>query len=90
MPGSEKIWTADLVLIAIGFSGPEEEVLKAFALKQDKHQKIKATNEKYATNIKGVFMAGDVRRGQSLVVWAIQEGREAAIACDSYMMSNIK
>ncbi|KQL20045.1 glutamate synthase subunit beta [Cytobacillus solani] len=90
IPGSEKIWPADLVLIAIGFSGPEEEVLKAFALKQDKHQKIKATNEKYATNIEGVFMAGDVRRGQSLVVWAIQEGREAAIACDSYMMSKIK
>ncbi|WP_102274969.1 glutamate synthase subunit beta [Cytobacillus massiliigabonensis] len=90
IPGSEKIWSADLVLIAIGFSGPEVEVLQAFALKQEKQQKMEAENDKYATNIEGVFIAGDVRRGQSLVVWAIREGREAALVCDKYMMSKIK
>ena len=87
IPGTDKIWPVELVLIAIGFSGPEEEVLQAFALKQDKEQKTKATNDGYATNIEGIFIAGDVRRGQSLVVWAIKEGREAALACNKYLMS---
>lgn len=90
IPGSEKIWPADLVLIAIGFSGPEEELLHTLALKQDKRFKTNEKGGKYATNIDGLYIAGDVRRGQSLVVWAIKEGREAAIECDKYMMSKIK
>ncbi|WP_057768046.1 glutamate synthase subunit beta [Cytobacillus praedii] len=90
IPGSEKIWPADLVLIAIGFSGAEKELLDAFTLDQDKRQKMNVTNDKYTTNLDGVFIAGDVRRGQSLVVWAIKEGREAANECDKYMMSKMK
>lgn len=85
IPGTEKIWPAELILIAIGFSGPEEEVLQAFALIKDKGKKANRMNEKYETNIEGVFIAGDVRRGQSLVVWAIQEGREVALACNRYL-----
>jgi glutamate synthase (NADPH/NADH) small chain len=88
IPGSEKEWPADLVLLAMGFSGPEKEGLVAqLDLQLDERGNIK-TNDKYMTNKPGIFAAGDMRRGQSLVVWAISEGREAAFHVDSYLMGN--
>ncbi|HEX7065043.1 MAG TPA: glutamate synthase subunit beta [Bacillales bacterium] len=86
IPGTEKTWEADLVLIAIGFEGPEQEVIRHIGLDQDERSNVKAEYGEYRTNIEGVFAAGDVRRGQSLIVWAINEGREAARECDRYLM----
>ncbi len=84
--GSEKTQPAQLVLLAMGFLGPETGVLKEMGLELDHRSNIKADYEKYATSKKGVFAAGDCRRGQSLVVWAINEGRGAARECDRYLM----
>jgi glutamate synthase (NADPH/NADH) small chain len=86
VPGSEKTRPAQLVLLALGFLGPEQALLKELKLDSDPRSNIKAEHEKYTTNIKGVFAAGDCRRGQSLVVWAINEGRGAARECDRYLM----
>ncbi|MCP5327232.1 MAG: glutamate synthase subunit beta [Sinobacteraceae bacterium] len=86
VPGSEKTLPAQLVLLAMGFLGPGTGVLKEMGLELDARTNIKADYEKYATNKKGVFAAGDCRRGQSLVVWAINEGRGAARECDRYLM----
>lgn len=86
IPGTEKLLPADLVLLAMGFLGPEETVLKGLGVVQDERSNAKAEYGKYVTNIKGVFAAGDMRRGQSLVVWAIHEGRGAARALDEYLM----
>ncbi|HET7627232.1 MAG TPA: glutamate synthase subunit beta [Bacillales bacterium] len=86
IPGTEKVWPVDLVLIAIGFEGPEQEVIRHFGLEQDGRTNVKAACGDYRTNVEGVFAAGDVRRGQSLIVWAINEGREAARECDRYLM----
>ncbi len=88
MAGTERILPAQLVLLAMGFLGPEEIVLKGLGVAQDERTNVKAEYGKYATNIPGVFAAGDCRRGQSLVVWAIQEGRGAARECDRYLMGN--
>ncbi|PIU39882.1 MAG: glutamate synthase [Candidatus Omnitrophica bacterium CG07_land_8_20_14_0_80_50_8] len=88
MPGTEKILPAQLVLLAMGFLGPEDTVLKSLGIAQDKRSNVKADYGKYATNLKGVFAAGDMRRGQSLVVWAIHEGRGAARALDAYLMGS--
>lgn len=85
IPGSEEILPADLVLLAMGFLGPEDRLLQALGIERDARSNVKAEYGKYATNIPGVFAAGDMRRGQSLVVWAIQEGREAARAADEYL-----
>ncbi|KKB36660.1 glutamate synthase subunit beta [Bacillus thermotolerans] len=85
IPGTEKIWPAQLVLVAIGFSGPEEEVIQAFDVEQDGRSCIHTPENRYTTTIDGVFAAGDVRRGQSLIVWAIQEGRGAAQECNHYL-----
>ena len=84
--GSEKVYPAQLVLLAMGFLGPEETVAKALGLETDPRSNFKAEYGQYATSIEGVFAAGDCRRGQSLVVWAINEGREAARECDRYLM----
>ncbi len=84
--GSEKTQPAQLVLLAMGFLGPETGVLKELGIELDHRSHVKAEYEKYATNRKGVFAAGDCRRGQSLVVWAINEGRGAARECDRYLM----
>ncbi|OIO36867.1 MAG: glutamate synthase [Candidatus Omnitrophica bacterium CG1_02_46_14] len=84
--GTEKILPTQLVLLAMGFLGPEDIVLKGLGVQQDERSNAKAEYGKYATNIKGVFAAGDMRRGQSLVVWAIHEGRGAARALDQYLM----
>ena len=85
-PGSEKEHPAQLVLLAMGFLGPEQGLLKDLKVEVDARSNVKADYGKYATSIPGVFAAGDARRGQSLVVWAINEGRGAARECDRYLM----
>jgi glutamate synthase (NADPH/NADH) small chain len=88
VPGSEFYLDADLVLIAIGFSGPVKNgLLEQLPLSLDQRGNIQ-TNEKFMTSIPGVFSAGDARRGQSLVVWAIAEGRKAAHHMDAYLMGS--
>jgi len=84
--GSEKEWKADLITLALGFLGPEQTATDMQELEYDPRSNIKAEYGKFATNIEGVFAAGDCRRGQSLVVWAINEGRGAADAIDKYFM----
>ena len=89
--GSEKILKADLVLLAMGFVNPVATVLEAFGVDKDARGNAKATTEAtgcYATNVPKVFAAGDMRRGQSLVVWAIREGRQAARAVDEFLMGS--
>ena len=84
--GSEKTVDAGLVLIAAGFLGAQKEVADAFGVQMDPRSNLAADNKTYATNVPKVFAAGDARRGQSLVVWAIREGREAARAVDEFLM----
>jgi len=86
--GSEKEIPAELVLLAMGFTGPEQPVLKELGIQTDARSNIVAEHGKFATNVKGIFTAGDCRRGQSLVVWAINEGRGAARECDRYLMGS--
>ena len=86
VPGTEQVRPVQLVLLAMGFLGPEQPLLEALKVECDARTNIKADFEKYSTNIKGVFAAGDCRRGQSLVVWAFNEGRGAARECDRYLM----
>ena len=89
VPGSEKEWKADLVLLAMGFVNPVATVLDAFGVEKDVRGNAKADTESvqaYCTNVPKVFASGDMRRGQSLVVWAIREGRQAARAIDQYLM----
>ncbi len=88
--GSEKILPADLVLIAMGFLGPEDTIMKQLNIEVDPRSNVKAEYGKFATNVEGVFSAGDMRRGQSLVVWAINEGRAAATAVDAFLASKHK
>jgi glutamate synthase (NADPH/NADH) small chain len=84
--GTEKIMPAQLVLLAMGFLGPEQPLLESLGLERDGRSNIKADPGQFTTSIPGVFAAGDCRRGQSLVVWAINEGRGAARECDRYLM----
>jgi glutamate synthase (NADPH/NADH) small chain len=70
----------------MGFLGPEQAILKDLKLETDARSNIKAEHEKYRTNLPNIFAAGDCRRGQSLVVWAINEGRGAARECDRFLM----
>jgi glutamate synthase (NADPH/NADH) small chain len=86
VPGTEKTQPAQLVLLAMGFLGPEQMLLKDLAVETDARSNAKAEHGNFATSIKGVFAAGDCRRGQSLIVWAINEGRGAARECDRYLM----
>ncbi|MSR82403.1 MAG: glutamate synthase subunit beta [Candidatus Latescibacteria bacterium] len=86
IPGTDKVWPADLVLLAMGFLGPEDAILEQLAVERDERSNAKAQYGRFSTNIEGVFAAGDMRRGQSLVVWAINEGRGAARECDRYLM----
>ena len=86
--GTEKVWPADLVLLAMGFRGPEDAMLEQLGIERDERSNARAEYEKYATSIEGVFAAGDMRRGQSLVVWAINEGRGAAREVDRYLMGS--
>ncbi|UDF37270.1 UNVERIFIED_ORG: glutamate synthase subunit beta [Shinella sp. XGS7] len=89
VPGSEQILKADLVFLAMGFVSPVATILDAFGVAKDARGNAKATTDftgGYATNVPKVFAAGDMRRGQSLVVWAIREGRQAARAVDEFLM----
>jgi len=83
--GTEQVRPAQLVLLAMGFLGPEQPLLQALGVECDPRTNIKAEFEKYTTNLKGVFAAGDCRRGQSLVVWAFNEGRGVARECDRFL-----
>ncbi len=86
IPGTEKVWQTQLVLLAMGFLGPEEAILDQIGVQRDERSNARAEYGRYMTNQPGVFAAGDMRRGQSLVVWAIHEGRGAARECDRYLM----
>jgi glutamate synthase (NADPH/NADH) small chain len=91
VPGTEKTHKADLVLLAMGFVNPVATVLDAFGVDKDARGNAKASTDftgGYATNVDKVFAAGDIRRGQSLVVWAIREGRQAARAVDEFLMGS--
>ena len=81
--GSEKIWNCDIVLLALGFLGPKSGLAQQLGVNTDEKSNYKTNN--YQTNISNVFSAGDMRRGQSLIVWAISEGREAAREVDIYL-----
>jgi glutamate synthase (NADPH/NADH) small chain len=86
IPGTEKVLPAQLVLLALGFSGPENQLLDHLGVEKDPRSNAKAEHGKFATSVPGIFAAGDMRRGQSLIVWAINEGRGAARECDRYLM----
>lgn len=86
VPGTEQIRPANLVLLAMGFLGPEQELPEALGIERDPRSNIKAEFGRFSTSIDGVFAAGDCRRGQSLVVWAFNEGRGAARECDRFLM----
>ncbi|KAL3921113.1 MAG: hypothetical protein SGPRY_005014, partial [Prymnesium sp.] len=83
--GSEKEWPADLVILAMGFRHPEHTVIKGLNIELDARNNAKANTTDFRTSTPAVFAAGDCRRGQSLVVWAINEGRGAAASCDAYL-----
>ncbi len=89
VPGSEKDYPCELVLLAMGFVSPVASVLEAFGVERDARGNARAptdSGQAYKTNVDKVFAAGDMRRGQSLIVWAIREGRQAARAVDQYLM----
>ncbi len=92
VPGSEWEMKADLVLLAMGFLGPVQGgMLEQFGVEKDARSNVKADTEgarAYATSVTKVFTAGDMRRGQSLVVWAIREGRQCARAVDEFLMGS--
>lgn len=86
--GTEKVYPAQLVLLAMGFLGPEDTALAELEIKRDGRSNVETAPGKYQTSIENVFAAGDMRRGQSLVVWAINEGRSAAAECNEYLRKN--
>jgi glutamate synthase (NADPH/NADH) small chain len=86
--GSEKVLPAQLVLLAMGFLGPEQPLLDSLGIERDPRSNVKAAHGQFTTSIPGVFAAGDCRRGQSLIVWAINEGRGAARECDRHLMGS--
>ena len=90
IPGSEVTLNADLVLIAAGFLGSEAYVTDAFGVACTPRTNVATETDHYKTNVEKVFTAGDMHRGQSLVVWAIREGREAAKEVDQYLMGYTK
>ncbi len=88
LPDTEKVWDCDMVLLALGFTGAEKTLPGFFGVEVDQRTNVKASVKDYSTNVKGIFSAGDMRRGQSLIVWAISEGREAAHHVDKYLMGH--
>ncbi|MEM8867527.1 MAG: glutamate synthase subunit beta [Verrucomicrobiota bacterium] len=88
--GTERVLEAELVLLAMGFLGPEATIAEDLGLDLDPRSNVKAEYGKFNTSIEGVFAAGDMRRGQSLIVWAINEGRAAARECDKFLMGTTK
>lgn len=89
IPGSEKTIEADLVFICMGFLGPENTVANHLGVELDARSNYKAEFGNFSTNVDGVFAAGDCRRGQSLVVWAITEGRQVASQVDNYLVNAV-
>jgi glutamate synthase (NADPH/NADH) small chain len=85
-PETVRVLPCQLSLLALGFTGPEQAIVKKFGLETDPRSNVKAAHGAFTTNVPGVFAAGDMRRGQSLVVWAINEGRGAARECDRFLM----
>ena len=90
VPGTEKVWKAELVLLAMGFLGPEDGIADELGIERDARSNLKAEFEDFETNVEKVFAAGDARRGQSLVVWAIEEGKLAAREVDKFLMGKSK
>ncbi len=88
IPNTEKHWDCDLVFLALGFTGPEKTLPEAFGLKTDFRSNVEASTRDYKTSESSIFAAGDIRRGQSLIVWAISEGRQAAHHIDKFLMGN--
>jgi glutamate synthase (NADPH/NADH) small chain len=88
--GSERVLKAELVLLAMGFLGPEATIAEDLGLDLDARSNVKAEYGEFETNVEGVFAAGDMRRGQSLIVWAINEGRAVARVCDKFLMGTTK
>ena len=88
LPGTEREWEAELVLLAMGFLGPEHYISDLLQVEYDERSNYRAAHGKFATSIPKVFAAGDCRRGQSLVVWAINEGRGVARAVDEFLMGS--
>jgi len=86
VPGTEQVLKSQLVLLAMGFLGPEDTIAQGIKMDRDERSNFKAEYGKFGTSVPGVFAAGDCRRGQSLVVWAINEGRGAARECDRFLM----
>ena len=84
--GTEKTRDCEMVLIAMGFLGPEQDIINQLTLETTTRSNINASEGDYKTSLRGVFAAGDCRRGQSLVVWAIREGREAAASVNEFLM----
>lgn len=89
IPGTEKVWPAQFVFVAIGFEGPEQTLPAQFGV-NIVNKKIAAYTKDYATNVEGVFTAGDARKGQSLIVWAIKEGQEVAKKVNVYIESKVE
>lgn len=90
VPGTERVWPVDLVFVAIGFTGPNTPLLDQFKVEKTNRNTAQAAYGDYRTTVDGIFAAGDMRRGQSLIVWAIHEGREAARECDRYLMGTTR
>jgi glutamate synthase (NADPH/NADH) small chain len=88
VPGTEKEWPCELVLLALGFTGSEMTIAEQLGIEADARTNIKASEKDYRTNVPEVFVAGDQRRGQSLIVWAISEGRQAAYHVDKFLMGS--
>ena len=89
IPGTEEEWQTELILLALGFLGPEQTLAPQMGVEVDQRSNFKAEFGRFATNVEGVFAAGDCRRGQSLVVWAIREGRDAAREIDRYLAGSL-
>ena len=90
VPGTARTIDCQLALLALGFLGPEQEIISRFSLETDARTNVKAEHNHFTTNVPGIFAAGDMRRGQSLVVWAINEGRGAARECDKFLMGSTR
>lgn len=87
---STRFYPADLVLLAMGFLGPEKDLLSQMGVSTDQKSNIETTKGKYSTTVPGIFAAGDCHRGQSLIVWGIDEGRQAAREIDLYLMGSTR
>jgi glutamate synthase (NADPH/NADH) small chain len=88
LPQTEKQWDCDMALLALGFTGPEKTLIDQLGLETDMRGNVQTNRSTYTTNVPGIFAAGDMRRGQSLIVWAISEGRQAAYEVDTYLMGS--